>query len=64
MGIILKLDNDPDDIYFLEVAFDAKSVSDLIKVRLNRWGQLSNFIGNSKVYDIVAYRGVIFKNPE
>ena len=46
LGIILKLNQDPDDIYFLEVPFDAKSSSEFTKVRLNRWRQLSNFIGN------------------
>ena len=62
VALIIKFKADPDETYFLEaVPEQARSKTQpQRKIRLNRWGQLSNFIGSNKIYDLVAWRKVIF----
>lgn len=61
VALIMKFKADADDIYFLEaVPEQARSKTQVQKkIRLNRWGQLCNFIGSNKVYDLVAWRKVV-----
>ena len=56
---------DPDDIYILEAVpeYIRQRNQSQKKIRLNRWGQLSNFIGPSRIFDLVAYRQVIYSQP-